>query len=81
MTSDWKGRLDGPVNPEATWENTYVKNYASVAGSDNSPLGLNHSGDAEKDLEVDKRIVEEWDGGNLVRNDKTNMLVKVSPFF
>lgn len=77
-----QGRMDGPVVPEASWESLYAKNYASSGRGSASgwSSGSNDSSpvDAQKEQEEEKRMVEQWDGANLVRNDKTNMLVKVS---
>lgn len=88
MNPDGTTKMDGPVVPGATWESTYAKNYGgsmrgsgSWNGSQWSPTGSSSSGlagAAERELNDEKRLVEEWDAANLVRNDKTNMLVKVS---
>jgi hypothetical protein len=74
------GRMDGPVGPEATWESTYARNYTGQ-GTPNRSSGWSSVGavspEADAELEDEKRIVEEWESADLVRNDKTNMLVKV----
>lgn len=82
-------RMDGPVVPQESWESMYVKNYSeSSNGSGNGAIASGRSdwspgqstGSPEEinELQEEKRLVEEWQGGHLVRNDKTNMLVKVS---
>ncbi|WRT63453.1 uncharacterized protein IL334_000358 [Kwoniella shivajii] len=52
--------LDGPVVPDQSWEQIYETNW-------------NRSADDKK---YDSKKVNDWKNGPLVRNEKTNMLVK-----
>ncbi len=56
--------MDGPVPPGQTWESIYKANYLDGVG----------------DEDEDARKVEGWENGPIVRNEKTNMLVKVGKF-
>lgn len=57
--------LDGPVPPGGTWESMYQKNY-----------GPGSKVDAGK-RDEENAAVEQWRSGPVVRNEKTNMLIKV----
>lgn len=79
--------MDGPVVPQASWESLYESNYAGAGDATRTRSGSGHwsatsngssPSQVEKELEEEKRMVEEWETAGLVRNDKTNMLVKVS---
>lgn len=53
--------LDGPVPPGQSWESIYKQNYIDRSG------GVHDS---------DMRNVQNWDNAPVVRNEKSNMLVK-----
>jgi len=64
-TGDTGGtRMDGPVVPGQTWEAMYQANYQG-------------KGERE-DEDEDVKKVERWENGPIVRNEKSNMLVKAS---
>lgn len=78
-------KMDGPVVPEASWESLYESNYAGRRPKvKTSPISTGLMLDSmdkftpiEEELDDERRMVEEWETAGLVRNDKTNMLVKV----
>lgn len=57
-------KIDGPVVAGETWESMYRRNYLDK--------------DAYTPEGQDAKKVESWENGGIVRNEKTNMLVKVS---
>ena len=56
--------MDGPVSPDQSWESMYKANYEII----------------EDEEAEDIKHVGRWDTAPVVRNEKTNMLIKVSRF-
>jgi len=59
-------RMDGPIPSGQSWESLYKANYQDRSGRI----------DGE-----DMKKVEEWENAPIVRNEKTNMLIKVGQFW